>query len=243
MGADEAGHEDDGRKFWTWRFRPEAFTLFKIAASRGSEVLKAVLGETFGGVLGCDYFSAYRKYMKDAKAAVQFCLAHLIREMRFLAGHPDRVLARWGGKLLDHLRRLFHALHRGATMTAAGFARTMERIRRDFLRQVRRPPPRTEAYTLAERFGKHGDQYFTFLTTPGVEPTNNLTEQAIRFVVIDRKITQGTRGERGRRWSERIWTILPTCAQQRRSAFDFLVESITAHWSDQPAPSLLPANL
>jgi hypothetical protein len=27
-----------------------------------------------------------------------------------------------------------------------------------------------------------------------------LAEQAIRFVVIDRLITQGTRGEKGRRW-------------------------------------------
>ena len=34
--------------------------------------------------------------------------------------------------------------------------------------------------------------YFRFITTPGVEPTNDLAEQAIRFVVIDRRITQGT---------------------------------------------------
>ena len=128
-------------------------------------------------------------------------------------------------------------------MTADGFARAMERIRREFLRQVRRPPDRNEAWTLADRFRKHGDSYFTFLTTPGVEPTNNLTEQAIRFVVIDRKITQGTRGDRGQRWCERIWTLLATCAQQGRSAFEFLVDSITAHWLDLPKPSLLPVNL
>ena len=35
-----------------------------------------------------------------------------------------------------------------------------------------------------------------FTTVEGVEPTNNLAEQAIRFVVIDRLITQGTRSER-----------------------------------------------
>lgn len=243
VGADETGHKDDGRKFWTWCFRPEEFTLFKIAASRGSEVLKAVLGETFGGVLGCDYFSAYRKYMADVGAPVQFCLAHLIREVRFLAEHADGVLARWGKKLLVHLRTLFHTLHRQTRMTADRFARAMERIRRAFLRQVRRPPDRTEAWTLAERFRQHGESYFTFLITPGVEPTNNLTEQAIRFVVIDRKITQGTRGDRGQRWCERIWTVLATCAQQGPSAFEFLVESITAHLSAHPTPSLLPVNL
>ena len=169
VGVDETGHKDDGRGHWTWCFRAEDFTLFKIDPSRGSDVLKQVLGETFGGVLGCDYFSAYRKYMADAGATVQFCLAHLIREVRFLAEHADKVLARWGKELLAHLRKLFYTLHRGAMMTAEGFARAMDRIRREFLRKVRRPPDRTEARTLAERFGKHGDNYFTFLTTPGVE--------------------------------------------------------------------------
>ena len=50
---------------------------------------------------------------------------------------------------------------------------------------------------LAKRFEEHGENYFRFITTPGVEPTNNLAEQAIRFVVIDRLITQGTRSEKG----------------------------------------------
>jgi len=43
------------------------------------------------------------------------------------------------------------------------------------------------------------EAYFRFITTPGIDPTNNLAEQAIRFVVIDRHITQGTRSEKGRR--------------------------------------------
>jgi len=119
----------------------------------------------------------------------------------------------------------------------------MDRIRRAFLRAVRRPPDRREARTLADRFRKHGSSYFTFLTSPGVEPTNNLTEQSIRHVVIDRRITQGTRGPVGRRWCERIWTLLATCAQQSRSAFAFLADSVAAHLGHQPLPSLLPAEL
>jgi len=42
-----------------------------------------------------------------------------------------------------------------------------------------------------------------------------------------------------RAWSERIWTILATCASQGRNAFDFICQSIQAHFSDQPLPSLL----
>ncbi len=66
------------------------------------------------------------------------------------------------------------------------------------------------ARNLATRFRENGEAYFRFITTPGIDPTNNLAEQAIRFVVIDRHITQGTRSEKGRRWCERIWTVIAT---------------------------------
>jgi hypothetical protein len=61
---------------------------------------------------------------------------------------------------------------------------------------------------LADRFYLHIDSYFRFITTSGIEPTNNLAEQAIRFVAIHRRLTQGTRSEAGQTWCERIWTAL-----------------------------------
>jgi hypothetical protein len=75
------------------------------------------------------------------------------------------------------------------------------------------PPWRKERRNIAERFRQHAERYFRFLETPGVEPTNNAMERRFRFVVIDRKITQGTRRQTGRRWCERIWTVLTTVAQ------------------------------
>jgi transposase len=35
------------------------------------------LGTEFDGVLGCDYFSAYRRYLREFGVTLQFCLAHL----------------------------------------------------------------------------------------------------------------------------------------------------------------------
>ena len=242
LGIDETGHPENADNLWTWCFRAEDFTVFHIDPSRGSQVLKDVLGETFGGVIGGDYFSAYRAYRAESGGLVQFCLAHLIREIRFLAEHPDRWVSAWGQKLLAWLRKLFHTLHRRETLTGAGFARSMGRIRRNFLKLARRPPPHSEAAPLAKRFQdrKTAEAYFTFLTTPNVEPTNNRTERALRPVVIDRRITQGTRGQRGRRWCERAWTVLTTCRDQSRSAFEFLCQSMRAHLTNLPAPSLLP---
>jgi hypothetical protein len=86
--VDETGLKEYNRRLWTWCFRASLFTLFKIEPSRGSDVLLEVLGREFNGVLGCDYFSAYRKYMGDCSVQLQFCLAHLLRDVRFLTEHP-----------------------------------------------------------------------------------------------------------------------------------------------------------
>ena len=98
-------------------------------------------------------------------------------------------------------------------------------------------PNTSEADNLAKRFEKHGESYLRFITTPGIEPTNNLAEQAIRFVVIDRKVTQGTRSTKGQRWLERIWTVMATCAQTGRDVFAFLHESLTAYFAGSPPPN------
>jgi transposase len=240
LNVDETGHKAHGQPWWTWCFRAELYTLFKIDHSRGSQVLVEMLGKEFDGVLGCDYFSAYHKYMKDCGVTVQFCLAHLIRDVKFLTELPDKVTAAYGQRVLAGLRKLFGVIHRRDTMDPARFQRALEKAREELVAVGKRAPPRAEAQTMAQRFREHGADYFRFITTPGVEPTNNLAEQAIRFVVIDRLITQGTRSERGRRWNERIWTAIATCTQQGRSVFEYLRQSIVARFNGTPAPSLLP---
>jgi transposase len=241
LNVDETGHKENGKRLWTWCFRAELFTLFQIDPSRGSDVLLAALGEEFAGVLGCDYFSAYRKYMADCNVLVQFCLAHLLRDIRFLVEHPNRSNRTYGNRLLKAARELFHVIHRRDQYSAQAFAIALQDAGDELQAQALYQVPRQkEAQNLAERFRKHGDSYLRFITTPGIAPTNNLAEQAIRFVVIDRLVTQGTRGEPGRRWSERIWTVMATCAQQGRSAFEFLAQTAQAHFAGTPTPSLLP---
>ncbi len=238
LNVDETGHKERKKRLWTWCFRAPLYTLFKIDASRGSDVLIEVLGREFEGVIGCDYFSAYRKYMGDFNVLVQFCLAHLIRDVKYLTT-LDAATKKYGERMLDRLRKLFRVIHRRDTMPEDRFKRALDRARKRLLRSAQRPPWTPDARNMADRFRNHGDAYFRFITTPGVEPTNNLAEQAIRFVVIDRRVTQGTRGAAGRRWCERIWTAMATCAQQKRSAFDWLQRAVHAHFTCQPAPSLL----
>ena len=114
--------------------------------------------------------------------------------MKFLAEHPDKENLAYGTLLLEHLRKLFHVIHRREDYpTQVGFRNALQRIRNQFTSDVLlRSPSTREAGNLADRFLEHSENFFTFITTPGIEPTNNLAEQAIRFVAIHRRMTQGT---------------------------------------------------
>jgi transposase len=241
LNVDETGHKQNGARQWTWCFRAGLYTLFKIDPTRSADVLIEVLGAEFDGVLGCDYFSAYRRYQREFGVVLQFCLAHLIRDVKYLTTLPDARDRAYGERLREALRSLFAVIHRREELPAAAFQGQLEAARAEVMRRGTHEVPETRhSRNLARRFEAHGESYFRFVTTPGVEPTNNLAEQAIRFVVIDRLITQGTRSEAGNRWCERIWTAMATCDQQGRSVFAYLEAAVVAWFEGTGAPSLLP---
>ncbi len=241
LNVDETGHKENGKRFWTWCFRAATYTLFHIDKSRGSKVLIDVLGEEFEGVIGCDYWGAYKKYMRlHESVQLQFCMAHLIRDVKYLATLSDKVTKAYGERLREALREMFRVIHRCEEVLPRTFERRLSAARdRVFAMATEDVPSSNEAQNMANRFFQHGDSYFRFITTPGIEPTNNLAEQAIRFVVIDRRITQGTRSESGRDWCERIWTMIATCTQRGLNVFEFLRQSILSHWTGSSWPSLL----
>jgi len=241
LNVDETGHKQNRLRMWTWCFRAELYTLFKIDPKRSTGVLIEVLGTEFDGVLGCDYFSSYRSYMDRFDVTTQFCLAHLIRDVKFLTTLPDARDRAYGERLREAPRDLFGVIHRRGDFAAEQFRGRLDLARFRVLSCATIGVPATShSRNMAKRFEEHGESYFRFMTTPGVEPTNNLAEQAIRFVVIDRLITQGTRSEKGDRWCERIWTVIATCAQQGRSVFEYLEAAVTAWFADTDPPLLLP---
>ena len=240
LNVDETGHKNNGESWWTWCFRAELFTLFKIDPHRSGDVLIEVLGREFAGVIGCDYFSAYRRYMRECNVTVQFCLAHLIRDIKFLTTLPDARDREYGERLRKQVRELFRIIQLRDRYLPGGFQELLQQTRQKLVAAATEAVPQTRhSQNMAKRFREHGEAYFRFITTPGLGPTNNLAEQAIRFVVIDRRITQGTRSQGGQRWCERIWTVIATCTQRGWSVFEFLSKAVKAYFDEQPSPSLL----
>jgi transposase len=92
--------------------------VYRIQDTIAAAPSAVVLGEEFNGVLGCDYFSAYRRYLREGNAVVQFCLAHLIRDVKFLTTLPDARDRAYGERLREALRGLFGVIHRRAELGA-----------------------------------------------------------------------------------------------------------------------------
>ncbi len=249
LGSDETSFKNNGKKHWVWCISSAILTVFHIATSRSRAVLEELVGEQFKGYLNFDYFSANCSFAWNYDIKAQYCWAHLIRDMRFLLKLPDKKTRAWAEQLLDRSRRLFSAWHRRDEMSQIGFEHSMNLHRERFLEIVRKPPDSNEAANLASRFAvvdvtdgstyDMSQDYFRFLFSDEVEPTNNHSEQQVRHVVIDRRITQGTRSEAGQRYHERMWTAVATCKKQNKNFLEFLHSSIKAKLTKSPTPSLL----
>ena len=248
LGIDETGLRHRGQGHWVWCAHApgvEGLTCFAIDPSRGSRVLKDILGPDYAGIIQCDYFSAYRKYLSDTQGVqMQFCWAHLIRDIKFMTDLPDKVTRNFGCRLLEPIRKMFALIHRKDRLNASRYHRALKKFRDIIVGLIRRAPDRHEPRKIKKRFENHGRSYFTFIDhcgVSGVEPTNNATERQIRFVVLDRKVTQGTKGLIGNLWCERIWSTVATCRQRGKPIFGFLLDTLSAHLRGKLTPSLIYA--
>ena len=186
VNADETGHRTNGDKRWLWTFVARTFVVYRIATSRGSEVLRAVLGETFAGILGSDRLPSYLKYVAAQR---QLCWSHLIRNFRSaldLATTPSA--KRFCREALVLSRRLFRLWHRyrgdpaarGAPLTRAEFIAKALPIERAFFRLGERylDAASADVRNLAYALFMYNQHLFTFVHEEGVEPTNNLSNAA-----------------------------------------------------------------
>jgi transposase len=71
---------------------------------------------------------------------------------------------------------------------------------------------------------------WVFLDEEGVTPTNNHAERVLRFAVLWRKRSLGTKSDKGDRWVERILSLRQTCRVRGRQTFPVLVEAMTCYF-------------
>jgi transposase len=233
---DETSWRQGGRKAWLWVAVSRTATVFTVAASRGADVARAILG-TADKVVTSDRFPSYR-WIEER----QFCWAHLRRDFQAMIDRGGEA-AEVGRRLLGHSDRLFHWWHRvrDGTMARSTLRGYTDPLRWAFRRDLRAGAACSCAKTAAtcrELLG--GERHlWTFLRIEGIEPTNNAAERALRHAVLWRKTSFGTASEAGSGFVASILTVLATCRQRGLDTLEYLAGCYKAALDGVPPMSLL----
>lgn len=242
LNADETSWKTQGANRWIWVLATPMVAFFHIASSRGSQVLRDILGEVFDGTLCSDMFSAYKAYHKGSR---QFCWAHIIRNVKGIkhaCRSPDAL--HFSKSMLSETGRMFalwHAFRRGQLDRKTLVLKSAP-VKARMGKCLRRYAQSEDYYVrkASKSLLRHWDGLFTFLEVEGVEPTNNAAERLLRPPVQWRKICFGNQSDEGEFLSARLLTATRTCMLQSRNPFNFLQQTISAHRNEMPKPSLLP---
>jgi transposase len=220
---DETPWYKSGKLNWLWVMANPVVAFFMIHNNRSREAFEKLIG-AWCGILVSDDYGIYQKWVEKR----QTCLAHLIRTARGLAQRANPELSSCGKWAAKELERLIKMAKAPPTIGEwrAFFARFCHLIAlyRD---------SKSEAGTFVRRLEGEMESLFLFLTEEGVEPTNNFGERILRFAVLWRKRSQGTKSDKGNRWVERILSLRQTCRLHARPTFEVLVDAITCFFKEQ----------
>jgi len=231
--GDETGWKVAAQLWWMWVFTSTQTTVYSIEPGRGFPQAAAILGPKFGGVLVHD---GWRIYGDFRRARHQTCLAHLLRrcrEMMLVASPPAARFPRAVAKVLQaSLQVRERRDQEQISSRGLRIARGQMEARLDRLLQQR---PRSPANRrLANHLRRERNAVFTFLYRRGVDATNWRAEQAIRPMVVTRKVWGGNRTQTGARTQSIVLSFLQTCRQRQLSAAPLLQQLLCS-----PQPTVL----
>jgi transposase len=248
LNSDETGSRTNGDKRQLWALVASLFVVYRIATSRGADVLTALLGKVFAGILCSDRLATYTSYHKGL---LQFCWAHFTRNLRSaqeLAKTTEaRHFCRDALRLQKRLFRLWDRFRsdptaRGSPLTRDQLIAKAIPLQKEFFALGERhlDSPTNDVRNLATALFAHHENFFVFVHHDGVEPTNNRAERALRCAVQWRKITFGNRSATGELAVARLLTVTRTCHMQQLNALAYLTAAIRCHRRRQTVASLLP---
>jgi transposase len=238
--ADETGHREQAMAGWMWVAIAGLVSVFLARASRSAQVARELLGAGFAGILVSDRYAGYAWIEASRR---QVCWSHLLRDFTKISERSGEA-GRIGDELLAHAHHMFGFWRRvrDGTLSRDRFACHMLFLQDRIEAALRRGSACAELRTAhtCQQILKLKESLWTFVSTPGVEPTNNLSERCLRHYVIWRKICYGTQSSRGSLYMERMMTVVGSCKLQGRNLLEFVTQSVRAHWGRGVAPSLIP---
>ncbi len=132
------------------------------------------------------------------------------------------------------LLRAFVLHRRWSNLAAATRYQYRLKLRRDLSLALALSPAQDDGVRLQKRYRDLRAHLFLFLEDSTIPPTNNSSEQALRWSVIFRKVTNGFRSDWGRDLFAAVRSIVNTGKRQGLSAFESILTALN------PLESLFP---
>jgi transposase len=219
--VDETSIHVQGERHWIWTFSTPSESFFVIRKSRGMKVLTEVLTRRFKGIIVCDGWKPYARFTNR----IQRCWAHLLRESKEIAEKFEEAIP-----LHNMLKELYEILTEALENDPPPKVRkNLWKLARKVLRQwIRKVYSIEEVRKFIGKIYNGFDYWFTFIINPGVEPTNNRAERALRPHVVLRKILGTLRNDKGTSIHERIMTTLATWGQRGLNCLQMLTEKLAS---------------
>jgi transposase len=238
VNMDETGWRTAGERHALWGIFDERYAYLHVAGDRHEDHAKELLADT-KAIVTSDRWWAYAHL---PLARRQLCWAHLRRDF---AAHAEGLAAEkeFGEHGLEFCERVFWAWEVFQhTNDRRELKLAIRRLRSEFKpiigRYASKRARNKYCRGMARNLIKAWPALWTFAQHPGVEPTNNHAERALRGAVIYRKLSLGSQSEGGERRIERLLSAHTTCRLQHRSLFVYLTETLTAHARGDPIPTL-----
>jgi transposase len=219
--VDETSIRVQGERHWIWTFSTPSESFFVIRKSRGMKVLTEVLTRRFKGIIVCDGWKPYSRFTNR----IQRCWAHLLRESKEIAEKFEEAIP-----LHNMLKELYEILTKGLENDPPPKVRKIIwQLAREALRHwIMKEYSIEKVRKFIAKINNGFDYWFTFIINPGVEPTNNRAERALRPHVVLRKILGTLRNDKGTSIHERIMTTLATWGQRGLNCLQMLTEKLAS---------------
>ena len=219
--VDETSIHVQGERHWIWTFTTPSESFFVIRKSRGMKVLMEVLTRRFKGIIVCDGWKPYARFTNR----IQRCWAHLLRESKDLAEKFEEAIP-----LHKALKELYEILTEALENDPPPEVRkTLWQLAREALRHwIMKEYSIEKVRKFIGKINNGFDYWFTFIINPGVEPTNNRAERALRPHVVLRKILGTLRNDKGTSIHERIMTTLATWGQKGLDCLQMLTAKLAS---------------
>ena len=202
VNTDDTSWCVNGTNAYLMAFKTNLSLVYQVRAQhRAVEVLE-VIPASFAGVLVTDRFVSY-----DAKAFAgveqQKCVAHILKNLRDLLEKPRRGRSHEFPRALRAVFKQALRLHNRFKLglleqvmfdrEARGITRRLDRL------LLPRALSNMANVRMRQELAWHHARgsLLRFLENPDVSPTNNAAERALRGAVIARKLSAGSKSERG----------------------------------------------